>query len=181
MQTLQINLPKWTKYDGFYIHEEKNSIHISPERREWIEKSKPEFNSYQYFLYRRCLFGIEVYSNEEREYMKKEKKERIIKVHKHALEILNIFKQQQLIRITNSLVLRFCRHDSFVMDLVNTKEVDPEFNCNIEFKDLGISRKMIAGELVSKRILPYNYFQMTVNDDPRMKKIKNHTGVIDNF
>jgi len=73
--------------------------------------------------------------------------------------------------------------------LFNSKEVkvfvstysepDPDFICSLPLEKFGINKKDIAKELVDRKCLPYNFFELTPNDDPRVAKLKSPQSPID--
>jgi hypothetical protein len=130
-------------------------------------------NSYQYFLFRRCLFGLEVYSQEEMRYISSQKKKRILAVHKHAMEVINVFKQKLLTEKTNKILGKLLPNSKSIQVFISVcNETDPEFDCSIPLEKLGACRMDIAKELVVQKCLPYNFWDLTLNDDPRMIKLK---------
>ena len=138
------------------------------------------FNSYQYFLFRRALYGLEVYSQEELRYISSQKKKRIKAVHKHAQQTLNLFKQRMLIEYTNKLLTELFFNSKEVKVFVSTySEPDPDFICSLPLEKFGINKKDIAKELVDRKCLPYNFFELTPNDDPRVAKLKSPQSPID--
>ena len=151
-------------------------------RRPWVEipKEKQFFNTYQWFLLQRCLKGLKVYDEEELAYFSQAKKQRITKVHLHSLDVLNEYCQRVIIALTNNLLVKHFKCISWgVQKFIQCNETDQEFKVSLSFKDLGITPKMVATELVDKRCLPWNYFELTLHDDPRMIKLKQPSEPID--
>ncbi len=165
-------------YGDFAIRYEPGVANISNYvKRGYIEVSKeiPVFNPYQWFLLQRCLKGLKVYQEEELRYISKAKQSRIKKVHLHSIDVLNEYCQRAIITITNKLIVKHfrCMNDySVPRAFLDCNETDPTFTVRFSFKELGITPKMVAGTLVSKSCLPWNYFDLTLNDDPRMIKLK---------
>lgn len=176
---------RWTNYGDFSVHYRPGVANINSKvKREFVEmptdKENEWFNSYQYFLFRRALYGLEVYSQEELRYISSQKKKRIKTVHKHVQLTLNLFKQRMLIEQTNSLLSRLFPNSKDITVFVATyMEPDPEFICTVPLDKFGITKMDIAKELVDKKCLPYNFFDLTVNDDPRMIRLKSPQDPID--
>jgi hypothetical protein len=118
-------------------------------------------NNHQNMLYNRALFGLALYSQEEIQEMHWEKRKRIIKVHKRAQSVLNIWKQQ----LTNNISTMFFNAvfpktefaDHFEQ---TTSETDPDFVNKISFKELRISKAQIILKLIQEAILPPNFYEL---------------------
>jgi hypothetical protein len=169
---------RWTNYGDFSVHYRPGVANINSKvKREFLEMPPKEesewFNSYQYFLFRRALYGLEVYSQEELRYISSQKKKRIKAVHKHVQETLNLFKQRLLIKYTDAFLTAVFPNSKDIKLFISTySEPDPEFICGVSMEKFGITKQDIAKELVDKKCLPYNFFELTVNDDPRMSRLK---------
>jgi hypothetical protein len=183
MKNEMVAIPKktWKYYNTFRMYSANGvaCIHPTP-NTEWIDNKTCDgnywFNPYQYFLYRRCLNGLNIYTPDELRHMSSQKKNRIKSVHARSIEVLNLLKQRVMIKITNKIILNFTgeerSQDGFVKDFLSHVEVDPEYSCVFTFEQLKIDRKMIALELVDKKCLPSNFSELTINDDPRMIKLR---------
>lgn len=118
-------------------------------------------NNYQNFLYNRVMFGLSVYTQDEIQDMHWEKRKRIVKMQKKAKRVLNIWKQQ----IVNVMTARFFQRKfpktEFAEYFVRTvEEVDPDFNCTVDFKQLGITKREIVTKLIQEGVLPSNFYQL---------------------
>jgi hypothetical protein len=175
---------KCTDCGEFVVHYEKgvaNVYYKAPRRpkdapREDLMDSW--LNSYQYFLFRRVLFGLEVYSREEIRSLSSQKKKRILAVQRRAGEAINLFKQRVLNEKSTSLLRRLFyfsskteSKDSLTKAFISIKETDPDFRCDLPLEHLGIRRMDIARELVKNNCLPYNFWNLTIKDDPRMTRL----------
>lgn len=117
-------------------------------------------NQYQNFLYHRALFGLSVYSQEEIKAMHKEKRKRIIKVHKRTQRLLNIWKQEEVIRLSNAIFARMFPNSPVTQELLGNSNVEPEVKCPLSFRELNISKSAIIERLLVERILPNNFYSL---------------------
>lgn len=121
------------------------------------------YNSRQNFLYKRALYGLSIYTPEEIKVMSYKKRERIEKVHKRTQHELNMFKQNRLIELTNSIFSMFNK-STLCKELISTYSApDPKFLCKVSFKELGISKDDIVNRLIDKKILYHNFHSLKVN------------------
>jgi hypothetical protein len=127
-----------------------------------IEYERDPFNPYQNFLYKRALFGLSVYGEEELSKMHWDKKKRIQKVHTRAQDLLNTWKQELLNDWTSTLLSKIFWHSTLVKDYKEkfVGNTDPGYISPVEFKDLGITKTHIIDKLIKEKILPSNFYQL---------------------
>jgi hypothetical protein len=115
------------------------------------------YSEYQNFLYKRALFGLKMYKEDEIKAMHPDKRKRIKKVHKRAQHVLNVLKQERLIEITNKFFAIF-KQSSLAGGIVDVySEPDPTFISKSSFKDLGIDKETVVKTLLEKKVLPPNF------------------------
>jgi len=131
-------------------------------RKQQVVYEKDEFNPQQNFLYKRVLFGLSVYSEEELTKMHWDKKKRILKVHSRAQTVLNIWKHQLSNQWTADLLTSLFWNSNFAKEYADkfVNEVDPTYISNLEFKSLGVSKKEVINKLIDEKVLPYNFYQL---------------------
>lgn len=124
---------------------------------------KDKFNQYQNFLYKRALYGMSVYSEEEQSKMHWDKKKRIMKVHERAQYVLNEWKQKITHRVTSGILGELFHHSTFIKEYSEkfADVVDPKYISPLDFKSLGISKDEIVEKLIQEKILPANFYQLT--------------------
>ena len=128
-----------------------------------IQYEQDKFNQYQNFLYKRALFGLSVYTEEEQSKMHWDKKKRIQKVHQRAQLTLNNWKQLRTHELVSDFLCKWFHKSSFAKDFREkfAQEVDPNYISPIEFKFLGISKEDIVDKLIQEKILPGNFYQLS--------------------
>lgn len=131
-------------------------------RKRYVEYEKDEFTPEQNFLYRRALFGLSVYSEEELSMMHSDKKKRIVKVHSRTQNVLNLWKQSLVNTMVNSIFNSMFYHSSLAKQIVEKfgDETDPTYISRIDFKSLGVSKKDIITKLMEEKILPVNFYEL---------------------
>lgn len=127
--------------------------------KRYSQYEQDPYNEYQNFLYKRALFGLKMYTQEEVKAMHTQKRKRIVKVHQRAQHELNMWKQEQLIVNTNKIFGLFTGKSSELAKTLidNYSEPDPNFMCKTSFKELGIEKKEIVSKLVEKGVLPPDF------------------------
>lgn len=137
-------------------------LYGNPGRKQQMVYEKDEFNAQQNFLYKRVLFGLDVYSPEELAKMHWDKKKRIQKVHDRAQNVLNLWKQQ----LTNQWTADFLRtifwNSRFAKEYAEkfVNDIDPTYISTLEFKSLGVTKKEVVNKLIEEKVLPYNFYQL---------------------
>ncbi len=179
-------------YGDFSIHygnrdNRDRLVSINISSHPWIEEVRKEihepradsFNTYQYWLFRRALFGSEVYSSEEWNWLHPWKRERILGLQKKAEDVLNRWRQELVIGISDKIIdilIQGTRGSNWNPECGEARDnikkslecaPDDEFTCTFTLTDLKITKRMVAEKLVQTRVLPKRFFEMDVEDDPR--------------
>lgn len=116
---------------------------------------------YQNFLYNRALFGLAVYSQEEIKDMGWDQRKRIIKVHKRARVIINLWKQQIVNHWSTELFKKWFPRMPITQYIIDTtNDTDPEFVNKMSFKSLRITKAQVISKLVAEGILPPNFHEL---------------------
>ncbi len=128
----------------------------------YVEYERDEFNAYQNFLYKRALFGLSVYSVEELNIMHGDKKKRIVKVHGRTQKVLNLWKQEMVNNMVNSIFNNLFHHSTFAREIVEKfgTETDQSYISDVDFKSLGVEKKQIVSKLIQEKILPVNFYEL---------------------
>ena len=117
---------------------------------------KPQYNEYQNLLYKRALFGLKVYDEDELVNMNKDKKKRISKVNKRAQNSINLFKQEKA-NILADQVFKLFFHSKLASDIMKNNSLDAKFTNELDLKSLNIKKKDIVERLLKEGILPPNF------------------------
>jgi hypothetical protein len=147
-------------YDGKLASYQRygNKLYKQP-----VQYEKDPFNSYQNFLYKRALFGLAVYTQEELVKMHTDKKKRIEKVHIRAQSILNVWKQELCNQWSVKLLEKLFWHSKLIKE-INEKfgdELDPSYISKVDFKSLGVQKLDIVNKLIQEKILPNDFYKLT--------------------
>ena len=113
----------------------------------------------QLFYFKRALYGLKAYEQEEIEQMLFQKKRRIIKVYKRSQDILNEYKQEKINEKTN-VIFSIFKNSKLCQDIISYNETDKEFLNTLSFKDLGIKKEDLIKLLYQKGILPQNFYEI---------------------
>jgi hypothetical protein len=121
---------------------------------------KDPYSKVQNFLYKRAMFGLKIYNQEEIRAMHWQKRKRIRKTHKRAQKILNTWKQELVIELTNKLFSTLFAKSPLVKDMLAESSVDSEVKNMLNFTDLGVTKEMIVTKLVDSGVLPPDYYAL---------------------
>jgi len=139
-------------YSGHY-----RDYHLFPKTN---KKVLTEFNSYQRLLYERAMFGLGVYSAQEIKDMDRKKRKRIIKVHKRTKRIINVWKQEIIISLSDYIFEKYVPRMSENIKKLVACEPDPEVHCDMDLSKLGIKKKEIVKKLIEEKVLPQNFYEL---------------------
>jgi hypothetical protein len=127
----------------------------------YMQYEQDKYSTYQNYLYKRALYGLDALTTEELVNMCSKKKQRIINVYKRAQTVLNVFKQKLTIEYTNSLFKSFFPNSNVTKAMLELTETDEKFKNCLTFKDLNINKDDIIRIFISEGILPKNFLSLT--------------------
>lgn len=134
------------------------------------------YNEYQNFLYNRALFGLSVYPKEEIDGMHYDKRKRIIKVHKRAQTLINLWKQKVIIELSNYFFTAIFPDSPITKELTESFSEPDEIHTNkMSFRSLGIKKEQVVELFIEEGILPRNFNEIKFNPElgtvPKKKQV----------
>ena len=138
----------------------------------YIQYEQDRYSSYQNYLYKRALYGLDALTKQELATICSKKKQRIINVYKRAQVILNKFKQQVTIQYTNFIFKTLFPKSPVTDFLLADTEIDEKFKNTLTFKELGISKDQIITIFITEGILPKNFLSLD-RDPNQLPRLRN--------
>jgi hypothetical protein len=140
----------------------------------YMEYEKDNYNNYQNHLYKRALYGLSAFSQEELATMCSKKKQRVSKVYMKGQNVINLYKQKLTNAYSNFVFKTLFPESPLTQFFMETEETDVEFKNTLTFKDLGITKDKIIGVFINEGILPKNFHELDkdFNALPRLKNAK---------
>jgi|TARA_R110000851_G_scaffold305850_3_gene464019 hypothetical protein len=131
-----------------------------------------KLNSYQHFLFKRVLHGLNVYDPSEVAKLHWDKKRRISKVWRRGQREINAWKQM----ICNKKIMAYFQNtfrgpSMEAMIAVPADEYLEDYNNTMSFKDLGVAYEDVILLFMSKGLLPANYLTLTPNENQLKLKV----------
>jgi hypothetical protein len=138
----------------------------------YTEYEKDNYNSYQNHLYKRALYGLSAFTQEEIATMCSKKKQRVSKVYMKGQNVINLYKQKVTNAYSNFIFKTLFPESPITQFFIETEETDVEFKNTLTFKDLNISKDQIVGVFITEGILPKNFYELDrdFNALPRLRK-----------
>ena len=138
----------------------------------YTEYEKDNYNGYQNHLYKRALYGLSAFTQDEIATMCSKKKQRVNKVYMKGQNVINLYKQKLTNAYSNFIFKTLFPESPITQFFIETEETDVEFKNTLTFKDLGISKDQIVGVFITEGILPKNLHELyrDFNALPRLKK-----------
>ena len=127
----------------------------------YVQYEQDKYSTYQNYLYKRALYGLEALDEKELATMCGKKKQRILNVFKRAQTVLNVFKQKRTIEYTNRFFEALFPKSLLTRALVQLNETDEKFKNTLTFKDLNITKDDIISIFIAEGILPKNFLSLT--------------------
>ena len=131
-----------------------------------------DYNSYQNYLYKRALYGLNSLTEKELTTICSKKKQRIINVYKRAQVVINKLKQQATISYSNFLFKSLFPNSPITEFLLTETETDESIINTLNFKDLNINKSDIITIFMSEGILPKNFLSL---EGPQVSMIQLQT------
>lgn len=138
----------------------------------YMQYEQDRYSSYQNYLYKRALYGLDALTQQELATMCSKKKQRIINVYKRAQVILNKFKQEITIKYTNFIFKTLFPTSPITDVLLADTEIDEKFKNTLTFKELGISKDQIITIFIAEGILPKNFLSLE-RDPNQLPRLRN--------
>jgi hypothetical protein len=138
----------------------------------YMQYEQDKYSTYQNYLYKRALYGLNALNEQELATMCTKKKQRINKVFKRAQAVLNITKQELTIQYTNLFFKTFFPKSPLTQIVLECNETDEKFKNTLTFKDLNLSKDDIISIFMDKGILPKNFLSLT-EVTPSLPSLKN--------
>jgi len=126
----------------------------------YMQYEQDKYSSYQNYLYKRALYGLDALTEQELATMCSKKKQRIVNVYKRAQVVLNKFKQELSIQYTNFLFKTLFPKSTLTEMLLKETETDDKFKNTLTFKDLNIGKDQIISIFIAEGILPKNFLSL---------------------
>lgn len=137
----------------------------------YIQYETDKYSSYQNYLYKRALYGLDALSQDELANICTKKKQRIVSVYKRAQVVLNKFKQRITIAYSNHIFETFFPNSPITQFLLADSETDEKFKNTLTFRDLKVSKDDIINVFIAEGVLPKNFLSLehSPNQLPRLK------------
>jgi hypothetical protein len=136
-------------------------------------------NDHQMFLYRRLIFGIVSYKQEDIKKLKPGQKFRIYKNHQRTKELLCKLKQSFIMDITNKVFIKYFPESPMTKSLIGMTKYFLDEKPVLTFKQLGITRELVINHLIAHKLLPKEFWTITEAPvkKPRLPRLKQKSDV----
>ncbi len=132
------------------------------------------YTQYQNHLYKRALYGLNAFTQQELTTMCSKKKQRVSNVYLRGQKVINLYKQKLTVAYSNILFKTFFPDSPITSYLLGEQELDVKHTNTLTFKDLNISKEDIITIFMEEGILPKNFLSITVDPNalPRLRNAK---------
>ena len=132
------------------------------------------YTQYQNHLYKRALYGLNAFTQQELATMCSKKKQRVTNVYLRGQKVINLYKQKLTVAYSNILFKTFFPDSPITNYLLGEQELDVKHTNTLTFKDLNISKEDIITVFITEGILPKNFLSITVDPNalPRLRNAR---------
>ena len=129
-----------------------------PVRYQDFEQDK--YNTYQNYLYKRALYGLDSLSVDELNTMCGKKRSRIINVYNRTQIVVNKYKHQVTKQLSDKLLTSLFPNSSLISELCKYDATDDNYKNTLTFKDLCIQKDTLVQVFMTEGILPKNFLSL---------------------
>ncbi len=119
-----------------------------------------KYSTYQNYLYKRALYGIDSLSVNELNSMCGKKKSRVVNVYNRAQLVVNNYKHRVTKQLTDKLLLSLFPNSSLISELNSYEDMDANYKNTLTFKDLCIHKDQLVELFMLEGILPKNFLSL---------------------
>ena len=119
-----------------------------------------KYNTYQNYLYKRALYGLDSLSVDELNTMCSKKRSRIINVYNRGQLVVNKYKHQVTKQLTDKLLGSLFPNSLLISEIINHNDIDNKYKNTLTFKDLSIEKDLIVNLFITEGILPKNFLSL---------------------
>ena len=119
-----------------------------------------KYNTYQNYLYKRALYGLDSLSVDELNTMCGKKRSRIINVYNRGQLVVNKYKHQVTKQLTDKLLGSLFPNSLLISEIINHNDIDNKYKNTLTFKDLSIEKDLIVNLFITEGILPKNFLSL---------------------
>jgi hypothetical protein len=119
-----------------------------------------KYNTYQNYLYKRALYGIDSLSVDELNTMCSKKRSRVVNVYNRAQLVVNNYKHRVTKQLTDKLLLSLFPNSSLISELNSYEDMDANYKNTLTFKDLCIHKDQLVELFMLEGILPKNFLSL---------------------
>lgn len=118
--------------------------------------------SYQDMLYKRAIYGLNMYTNKEQKGMHWERKRRINHVYRKAQRSINVMKQERVNVMCDRLYAIVFPKSNLAKDIFSLEKssTDSKIINNLDLDFLGIKKEHVVKRLIADEVLPKDFFNL---------------------
>lgn len=131
-------------------------------KKKYTKYEQHKFTPYQNELYKRALFGLNMYNEKEIKAMHWEKRRRIKRVNRRAQETLNILKQERVNMLCDKLYNEIFPKSTLAKNVFSAGKstTDPKIINTLDLKSLKITKEHVIRRFVDEGILPKDFYNL---------------------
>ena len=118
-----------------------------------------EFTERQNYLYNRLVYGLSYLPKEEVKAMKRAKQKRIVFFHRKAQALINTWKQQRVITLSDYVFKTLFPKSPMALEIVHKYGKPIQGECEMSFKSLNLTKVEIIDGLMKAGLLPENFYK----------------------
>lgn len=131
---------------------------LKPGKYQMFEQDK--YSTYQNYLYKRALYGLDSLSVDELNSMCSKKRSRIVNVYSRAQVVVNNYKHKVTKQLTDKLLSSLFPKSSLISEIIRYDDIDSKCKNTLTFKDLSIHKDQLVDQFILEGVLPKNFLSL---------------------
>lgn len=131
-------------------------------QKKYTQYEQHKFTAYQNLLYKRALFGLNMYSKKEIKSLHWKERGKIKRINRKAQKSVNLFKQERVNVMCDKLYKAVFPKSKLAKDIFSLEKsiTDPNIINKLDLKFLGINKEDVIKRFVKEGILPKNFYEL---------------------
>ena len=160
LEELEVLKNNSTKYEGKLPNYQQQGS--KQNNKKYTQYEQHKFTAYQNLLYKRALFGLNMYSQKEIKSLHWKESGKIKHINKKAQQSVNLFKQERVNVMCDSLYKTVFPKSKLAQDVFSLEKstTNPKIINKLDLKSLKISKEDIIKRFVKEGVLPKNFYDL---------------------
>ena len=131
-------------------------------RKSHTKYEQHKFTAYQNLLYKKALFGLNMYSQKELKVLHWKERGKIKRINRKAQRSINLFKQEKMNKMCDVIYKGVFPNSALAKEVFSLEKstTNPNIINTLDLKFLGINKEDVIKRFIREGILPKNFYEL---------------------